>query len=118
MSFTPRYLASLLLVAAGGAASIVPVPTAAADGMPPISGDESASTIIDDLQAQGYNVAINYTNGQSNMPLSICRVTAIHNPDGAPSQGTLSTVYVDVLCPNHEDEGGVGIGGGIGGGIG
>jgi hypothetical protein len=45
--------------------------------------------------------------------LARCRVLAIHNPDNSPrSEETFTTVYVDVSCPNRDDDfwGGVGVG--------
>jgi hypothetical protein len=54
-----------------------------------------------DLQAQGFDVVINFLQGHPNVPLSECHVNAINNPNGAaPNPSTLSTVYVDVACPN------------------
>jgi hypothetical protein len=64
----------------------------------------SASDVIDDLKAQGYNVEINWTNGFDTKPLSECWVTGINNPgDESPSKTTFVTVYVDVMCPNHDE---------------
>lgn len=93
MSFNPRYFAPLL-VAAGAIASIAVGPIAAADG---------ADAIIDDLQAQGYTVQINWVSGFDTKPLSVCTVTAINNPDSSPQPKTSTTLYVDVSCPNHND---------------
>jgi hypothetical protein len=104
-------LKPLLLVAAGAAASIAVAPIAAADWNPPVADDGSASATIADLQAQGYSVQINWIRGTSRVPLSYCSVTGIHNPDSsAASRDTLTTVYVDVLCPDDEWGGGVGFG--------
>ena len=44
-------------------------------------GDQSASATIEDLEAQGYNVQINWVNGNISQPLSQCSVSAIHNPN-------------------------------------
>jgi hypothetical protein len=65
-----------------------------------------------DLQAQGYDVEINWVSGLSSVPLSRCKVTAIHNPVHSPEPvDTFTTVYVDVSCPNeHHDWGTVGVG--------
>jgi hypothetical protein len=51
-------------------------------------------------------------SGISSVPLQWCKVTAIHNPNHSPpSENTFATVYVDVSCPNPDDDwGGVGIG--------
>ena len=47
------------------------------------------------------------------VPLYRCKVTAIHNPNHSPpTDDTLATVYVDVSCPNPDDDwgwGGIGI---------
>ncbi|KAA0097690.1 hypothetical protein CIW49_17780 [Mycolicibacterium sp. P1-18] len=73
-----------------------------------------ADAVVADLQAQGYNVQINWTTGFDTKPLSDCRVTGVNNPgDIAPTEGTFTTVYVDVACPNGDD-GGFGFGAGIG----
>ena len=83
------------------AASIAVAPTAAADPVFPTAGSESASATIADLKAQGWDVVINWLTGYPNVPLYSCSVKAIHNPDGAvPDPAKLSTVYVDVACPN------------------
>ena len=106
-----RMLAAGLFVA-----SLACAPVAAADPVWPVAGAESASATIDDLQAQGYDVQINWVSGVSSVPLSQCKVTAIHNPNhSAEPPTTFTTVYVDVSCPNEHDDGGwVGIGVGAG----
>ena len=87
------------LVAALGAAV---APIAAADPVWPVAGAEPADATLRDLAAQGYNVQINWVGGYSNVSLSECKVTAIHNPDGTPtSQNPLATVYVDISCPSN-----------------
>jgi hypothetical protein len=88
---------------AGGAVSwaILGAPIAAASG---------ADVTIAALQAEGYTVNINYVNGASK-GLSECTVTNVNNPSSSPAPG--DTVYVDVMCPNHDD-GGFGFGVGIG----
>jgi hypothetical protein len=66
---------------------------------------ESAQAVIDDLKAEGYNVEINWLTGYDTVPLSVCTVTNVNNPgDSAPHAGTFTTVYVDVSCPNHQDD--------------
>jgi hypothetical protein len=110
MSPKPRYFVAGL-AAVGAVIAVAPV--CAADPVWPVAGAESASATIADLQAQGYNVAINWVTGYSTTPLSRCRVSAIHNPDISPeSQKTFTTVYVDVVCPSedHDWTGGFGIG--------
>jgi hypothetical protein len=107
----PRWFALTLLVAV---VSVGIAPVAAADPVSPTAGSESARAVIDDLTGQGYNVEINWVSGVSSVPLAQCAVTGIHNPDhseGPPT--TFTTVYVDVSCPNHDDDGltlGVGVG--------
>jgi hypothetical protein len=103
----------LTMLAAGvAAASLASAPIAAAEPVWPVAGAESAGATIDDLQAQGYDVQINWVSGLSSVPLSRCKVSAIHNPDHSPEPaGTFTTVYVDVSCPNeHDDWGSVGVG--------
>lgn len=80
------------------------VPPAAAD---PTS--ESADAVMAHLTDQGYDVQINWVGGKSSMPLTECRVTGIHNPDRSapPADRSLTTVYVDVSCPNEPDDSGV-----------
>ena len=91
-----------LLVAAGITASIAVAPLAAAGSDPDVLGG-SASDVVDELQARGYNVEINWTNGFDTKPLSECWVTGINNPgDQEPSPTTFVTVYVDVMGPNHD----------------
>ena len=106
------------MLAAGflAAAALAGGPVAAGEPVWPVAGAESASATIDDLQAQGYDVQINWVSGVSSVPLSQCKVTAIHNPDrSAEAPTTFTTVYVDVSCPNeHDDWGWVGIGVGAG----
>jgi hypothetical protein len=111
-----RWAASTMLVGAA-TAWLAAAPMAVADPVEPQAGSGSARDVIDDLRGQGYNVEINWVSGVSGVPLSLCAVTGIHNPDasaGPPT--TFTTVYVDVSCPNHEDggfriDGGIGIGG-------
>jgi len=90
-----------LLIFAGVAAPIVLAPIASADPVFPTAGSESASTTVMDLDSQGYDVVINVLQGNPNVPLSECKVNGINNPSHMPPDAsTLSTVYVDVLCPN------------------
>lgn len=64
-------------------------------------GGESPSQTISDLEDQGYDVQINYVMGNSNTPLDMCRVLAVHNPNrsGKPVD-SFTTVYVDISCPD------------------
>jgi hypothetical protein len=115
MSLGMRLLGAMLLAAA---VSVAKASVATTEPVWPVAGAESASATIDDLEAQGYDVRINWVSGVSSVPLSSCKVTAIHNPNhSSPTENTLETVYVDVSCPNPDDDwgwGGVGVGVGIG----
>jgi hypothetical protein len=92
MSFKPRYFA-LLLVAAGAVASIAVTPIAAGDPPNvPQPGSESATATINDLAGMGYNVQINWVNGNPDVSLSQCWVNGIDTA-AAP------TAYVDIECP-------------------
>ncbi len=74
----------------------------------PASADTAQST-IDDLQSQGYVVAINWVDGNTGAPLSSCRVVAVHNPDSSPGDSSsATTVYVDLSCPHRESPVGIG----------
>jgi hypothetical protein len=98
-----------LVAATGAAASLAPI--AAADPVWPSADDQSASATIEDLEARGYNVQINWVNGGSRQPLSQCSVPAIHNPNqSAEPPETFTTVYVDVSCPDYSDHIGFGFG--------
>jgi hypothetical protein len=101
MSLNLRLLAATLLATAG-VAVFAGTPTAFADSLPDVV-DGPADVVIDDLTAQGYNVSINWTNGFDTKPLSDCTVTGVNDPgDLKPSKTTFVTVYVDVVCPNHD----------------
>lgn len=71
--------------------------------------DESASSAIDQLRAQGYSVQLNLTNGYRDVPLSECKVLGVHGLSGTDSAGKpltpaeVGTVYVDVNCPEDDD---------------
>lgn len=93
-----------LVIVVGAGASLSVAPVAVAD---PVAGNQSAAATIDELKAEGYDVAINWVGGRSSMPLSRCSVTAIHNPvSSPPPPGTFTTVYVDVSCPSDSDDSG------------
>jgi hypothetical protein len=105
MALKLRAPATALLV--GGAAL-------SAMGGPSIASASGADAAIADLQARGYLVNINWVNGFDTKPLWQCTVTGVNNPSNAPPEAG-DTVFVDVKCPNHEDDDGdVGIGVGIG----
>ena len=81
----------------------------------PLAGASGADAVIANLKAEGYDVQINWVNGFDTQQLPDCTVTGVDNPDhsgAAPKPG--DTVYVNVTCPNHPDEGGFGFGVGIG----
>lgn len=116
IAMTPRLIAAVWVGAIAGSMSIAAgangAPFAAA--VPPASG-ESARDVVRDLEAQGYNVGINWVNGNTNASLSECAVSAIHNPDSSPGPpATFTTVYIDVVCPNNDDPGGISVGAQIG----
>lgn len=94
----PSRCLPLLFLAIGG--PLVLSAPAAAD---PSYGDGSAQSVINELQADGYNVVINWLTGYDTKSLSICWVSDINNPSGWDHPpGTFTTVYVDVSCPNHD----------------
>jgi hypothetical protein len=98
MVLVSRCLAAL--IAAAGMVMLA-APAAAE----PVDSGGSAQSVIDDLKAEGYNVVINWLTGYDTVPLSVCTVQDINNPDdAAPKPGTFTTVYVDVSCPNHQDD--------------
>jgi hypothetical protein len=88
------------LVTAAAAIAIGAAPVAAADAALPMAGGESATATVGDLQAQGFNVDVNYLEGRPNVPLSECRVNGINDPSQPTAVPSTVTVYVDVLCPN------------------
>jgi hypothetical protein len=103
------------IAAAVTTAGISVAPIVGADPVWPIAGAESAEATINDLEAQGYNVQINWVMGLSDSSLSRCSVTAIHNPDRSPdSEKSSITVYVDVSCPQDDRRGAGGFGIGVG----
>ncbi|WP_431235414.1 hypothetical protein ACQ856_13600 [Mycolicibacterium psychrotolerans] len=76
-----------------------------------VASADTAQATIDDLQSQGYVVAINWVDGNTGAPLSSCRVVAVHNPDSSPGESTsATTVYVDLSCPHRESPVGIGVG--------
>ncbi|EHB50029.1 hypothetical protein MycrhDRAFT_5416 [Mycolicibacterium rhodesiae JS60] len=80
-------------------------------GCAPAASADSAQYTIDQLQAQGYVVAINWVDGNTGAPLSSCRVVAVHNPDSSPgAASSATTVYVDLSCPRQQAPVGIGFG--------
>jgi hypothetical protein len=99
MSFASRWFAALSIALGGTVAGAAP-----AMAEPEDTG-ASAQSVIDGLKAEGYNVDINWLTGYNTEPLSVCTVENINNPDSsAPAAGQFVTVYVDVSCPNHQDD--------------
>jgi hypothetical protein len=99
MSFASRWLAALS-IAFGAAVTVVAPATAE-----PEDTGASAQSVIEGLKAEGYNVDINWLTGYNTEPLSVCTVENINNPgDSVPGPGQFVTVYVDVSCPNHQDD--------------
>ncbi|MDR3664959.1 MAG: hypothetical protein P4L86_32000 [Mycobacterium sp.] len=93
----------IALAAAAGALamSFALAPFAVAD--PSLDTGGSAADVIDNLQAEGYLVQINWTNGFDTKPLDECWVLGVNNPGNFKPGGTVAaTVYVDVQCPNHD----------------
>ena len=103
----------LLKVAVLAAGLTLAPAVASAEPVWPVAGAQDASATSDDLQAQGYDVQINWVSGTPSVPLNRCQVTAIHNPNHSPpTEGEWAVVYVDVSCPNPNDDywGGFGVG--------
>ncbi|OHT86680.1 hypothetical protein [Mycobacteroides saopaulense] len=81
-------------------------PMAVADPNWPVAGSGSASETISALESQGYEVQINWVNGNTLTPLVYCTVNGINNPDRSGREVKANTtVYVDVSCPNYWDVG-------------
>jgi hypothetical protein len=93
-------VAALALVAVGSALAL-----AWPAGADPVESGGSAESVIGNLKAEGYNVVINWLTGYDTVPLWACTVQEVNNPNASPPPlGTFTTVYVDVSCPNHQDE--------------
>jgi hypothetical protein len=87
--------------AAATAAVLSTAPSATAEPAIPQAGATDAATTIDALSSSGFDVQVNFLEGRPNVPLRECKVDAIRNPNGPmASMVMLSTVYVDVACPN------------------
>jgi hypothetical protein len=99
--FASRCLGSLP-VAVSGATML-----ASAASAEPVDSGESAQSVIDGLRADGYNVVINWLTGYDTVPLWVCTVEGVDDPDDStPIPGAFTTVYfdVDLSCPNHPGE--------------
>jgi len=71
----------------------------------PVDTGYSVEAVIEGLKADGYNVVINWLTGYDTVPRSVCTVQDVNNPEDAkPRPGAFTTVYVDVTCPNHQDD--------------
>ncbi len=100
---------ALWTVAAGAVLSLAAAPAAAADPILPVAGNGSASDAVTQLQAAGYDVSINFLEGNPNVPLSECRTQSISGVKVKTTandatmmlmDGNLSPVSIDVTCPN------------------
>ena len=66
----------------------------------PLAHANGADAVIRDLQAEGYNVRINWLNGARPSLLPRCSVVRVNNPSSSePAPG--DTVWADVTCPNN-----------------
>jgi hypothetical protein len=84
-------------VAVTSCCALLSAPAALADPPSlPRADSEPADVTIHAIEAMGYNVSINWSNGQSSTPLSNCRVNDVNGTDVLHGQGT---VYVGVVCP-------------------
>jgi hypothetical protein len=102
MSLKPGLFTVMLIATGAAVASIASAPITAADPIWPFGGAEPADATIQDLEAQGYTVQINWVSGYPTVPLYECWVDDIHNPNGSapPSRDTLAIVWVDIGCPS------------------
>lgn len=88
-------------MAAGAAVSLAAASPAMADDLIlPTPGDGPADVAIQQLQAAGYTVSINWLEGHPNVPLRECKVTGISGLTGSTKPNEFETAYVDVSCPN------------------
>ena len=93
---------ALFLISAGGAASLALAPIAAAADPPlPEPGSENAQDTLNDLKDGGYNVEINWVNGEPGETLDpgFLRQCWVNNINTADASGSLPIVYVDIECP-------------------
>jgi hypothetical protein len=87
---------------AAAALSAAAVGLAGPGAAAPTGGANAADTVTT-LRSEGYNVQI---NGTASVPLSRCTVTDVHGLANAadstvrPNPATLTTVYVDISCPD------------------
>lgn len=91
---THMYSALAALIAAG---VCLASPAAAADPQDwPDPGSQPADVIKAELQRMGYTVAINWVNNGIGVPLARCQVSGYHG------RGAVTTVYMDVVCPDED----------------
>ena len=104
MSLTPGLFGVMLIATGAAVASIATAPITAAEPIYPFGGAEPADATIEDLEAQGYTVQINWVSGYPTVPLYECWVDDIHNPNGTgpPKPNTLAIVWVDIGCPSND----------------
>jgi hypothetical protein len=84
-------------IVSGAAAVAVAAMLCAPSAVAAPVGSEAASDVVAGLKAEGYNVML---NGSISEPLSECHVTGVHNLDVAGNAIGVTTVYVDVTCPD------------------
>jgi hypothetical protein len=102
MSLKPGLFTVMLIATGAAVASIVSAPIAAADPIYPFGGAEPADATIEDLEAQGYTIQINWVTGYPTVPLYECWVDDIHNPNHEPPKpDQLAIVWVDIGCPSN-----------------
>ncbi|CAN5702247.1 hypothetical protein BH09ACT8_BH09ACT8_33470 [soil metagenome] len=90
-----------VFLAIGLASGLFLLPVASAEPTLPQAGSQSAADTVTAYQAAGFDVQIQYLEGRPNVGLADCRVTAIRNFNGPmASLMMLSTVDIDVVCPN------------------
>jgi hypothetical protein len=80
----------------GGVGVVVAAMLSAPSAVAAPVGSESASDVVADLRAEGFNVML---NGSISEPLSECHVTGVHNP-AVGNAIAFTTVYVGVTCPD------------------
>ncbi|MUM31743.1 hypothetical protein [Mycolicibacterium sp. CBMA 361] len=88
-----RATSFVVMLAVGGAA--------VTGAVAPLARAHGADAVINDLQAEGYIVSINWINGFNTQQLSDCTVVRVNNPSSSPDPTPGDTVYVDVTCPNN-----------------
>ena len=98
--FKPKHTGAWLVAGGAVVAALAAAPLADADAGFPTAGSESVGATVTDLKAQGFSVVVNYLEGQPDVPLSECHVTAIDDPNAPTADPSTVTVSVDVACPN------------------